>query len=134
MAAMPIAGFTEKMAEKGGEEQVRRVISLMNQMKSSVQAVPIDKDDDIEVITASFAGIPEARDDVADLVEMAIDRGGVNIHVRMRRFQLLDPFRRRDQHDRKPATAQRVQYRVELHHRRPIARLRTALAISRDTE
>lgn len=55
-----IAGFTEKMAEKGGEEQVRRVISLMNQMKSSVQAVPIDKDDDIEVITASFAGIPEA--------------------------------------------------------------------------
>lgn len=68
-----IAGFTERMAQSDGEDAIRRVINLMNQMKSSVNAVAMDAEDSVEVITASFTGIPDALRSLMQNVAGAAD-------------------------------------------------------------
>lgn len=68
-----IAGFTERMAQSDGEEAIRRVISLMNQMKSSVNSVAMDAEDSVDVITANFSGIPDALRSLMQNVSGAAD-------------------------------------------------------------
>lgn len=68
-----ITGLTERLVEKGGEEAVGRLVDMMSRMKSSINSVPMDAADDVEVITASFAGIPEALRSLMQNVSGAAD-------------------------------------------------------------
>src|SRR5215467_12634161 len=47
----------------------------------------------------SIAGVAQARDDVADVVQALVHRGHVDSDVGMRAAQTLDPFWRGDQTD-----------------------------------
>src|SRR4051794_34536148 len=52
--------------------------------------------------------IPQARDDVAAVVELAVDRGGVDHDVRMLSMEALDSLRRRDEADQVDRAGPRV--------------------------
>lgn len=60
VAYYKIAGLTDILATTGGDEQVSNMLSLFEELKSSINAVAIGESDEVEIITAAFAGLPEA--------------------------------------------------------------------------
>src|SRR5207248_6611785 len=54
------------------------------------------------------AGVAEAGDDVAALVQLAVDGGGDDPHVRVFALQVLDPFGRGDQADERDRAGARA--------------------------
>lgn len=55
-----INGMADTLAQVGGEEQVQKLLNLNMTMKSSLNAIAVDKEDDVDIITANLAGISES--------------------------------------------------------------------------
>lgn len=55
-----INGLAETLTTAGGEEQIQKLLTMTTTLKSSLNAVAVDGNDDVDVVTASTAGIADS--------------------------------------------------------------------------
>ena len=54
-----ISGLADTLTTVGGEEQIQKLLTMSTTLKSSLNAVAVDGDDEVDVVTASTAGIAD---------------------------------------------------------------------------